>query len=277
MSCATKSRAREKRPGPPPLRSEEFPRGLVGLDSVNQDRVDADNFSSDFLLALQHWGHRQNIACLRENPLRSLHWWDPIEQFVYQEGEWFDLDYDACVFGGARRKAQKFRHNIPWRSSRSGQFSTFNEAEYTPSLVFTLAVCCAAWAARQGYGILAIPRLPPIPPGTSDRFFTSTLRTTRRPDDRYGLPPRPFAPLGRLLVCPNTPGCRGCLSESFTSHGRGRVHWPWPLFTPLGTDTMAEPIQAGEGRAALDSVRVSLDHLTDNFLAWTPHDRRPLG
>ena len=152
-------------------------RGALGLDSVNQDRVDADNFSSDYLLALQRWGHRQNIACLRENPLRSLHWWDPIEQFVYQEGDWFDLDYDACVFGWARRKAQKFRRNIPelaslpavrcghlhdpneWRSSRSGQFSTFNEAEYTPSLVFTLAVCCTA---RQGYGILAIPRLPPI-------------------------------------------------------------------------------------------------------------------
>ena len=181
MSCATKSRAREKRPGPCPLRSEDFPpRGLPGLDPMNQERVDADNFSSDFLLALQHWGAQHTIACLRENPLRSLHWWDPVEQFVHHEGEWFDLDYDACVFGGARRKAQKFRHNIPelaslpavrcghihdpneWRSSQVGQFSTFNEAEYTPSLVFTLAVCCTAWAVRHGYGILAVPRLPPI-------------------------------------------------------------------------------------------------------------------
>ena len=31
MSCATKSRAREKQPGPPPLRSVESPRGLTGL------------------------------------------------------------------------------------------------------------------------------------------------------------------------------------------------------------------------------------------------------
>ena len=52
-----------------------------------------------------------------------------------------------------------------WRSSGSGQFSTFNEAEYTPSLVFTLAVCRGAWAARHGYGILSIPRLPPITSG----------------------------------------------------------------------------------------------------------------
>ena len=55
MSCATKSRAREKRPGPPPLRSEEHPRGLPGLDEGQQARVDADNYSSDYLLALQHW------------------------------------------------------------------------------------------------------------------------------------------------------------------------------------------------------------------------------
>ena len=54
MSCATKSRAREKRPGPPPLRSEEYPRGLPGLDAGQQARVDADNYSSDYLLALQH-------------------------------------------------------------------------------------------------------------------------------------------------------------------------------------------------------------------------------
>ena len=31
MSCATKSRAREKQPGPPPLRSEESARGLSAV------------------------------------------------------------------------------------------------------------------------------------------------------------------------------------------------------------------------------------------------------
>ena len=115
-------------------------------------------------------GCSAHLASLRENPLRSLHWWDPVEQFVQHDGEWFDLDYDACVFGGARRKAQKFRRNVlelaslpavtcahihdpnEWRSSQVGQFSTFTEAKYTPSLVFTLAVCCTAWAARHGYG-----------------------------------------------------------------------------------------------------------------------------
>ena len=39
MSCATKSRAREKQPGPPPLRSVEFPRALPGLSNHNLLRV----------------------------------------------------------------------------------------------------------------------------------------------------------------------------------------------------------------------------------------------
>ena len=114
----------------------------MGLDPVSQDRVDADNFSSDFLLALQHWGNHHNLACLRENPLRSLHWWDPVEQFVYYEGEWFDLDCDACVFGGARRKAQKFRHNVPELASlpavRCGQDHLLADLQ---SLHFKNLVC----------------------------------------------------------------------------------------------------------------------------------------
>ena len=179
MSCATKSRAREKAPGPPPLRSEESPRGLDTLTGSDLERVLADNFSSDYLLALQHWARYRGIACLRENPLRSLHWHDPVEQLVHSSHEWYDMDYDACVFLGARRKGQRIRHSLPelqqlpslrcghvhaedeWK--RTGmEFPTFAEAEYTPSLVFTLAVCATAWAIKQGYAVEAVPRLPPI-------------------------------------------------------------------------------------------------------------------
>ena len=112
MSCATKSRAREKQPGPPPLRSVEFPRGLPNLSDQNLLRVTQDNFSSDYAIALQHWGHQHGLACLRENPLRSLHWEDPNEVTLHSQGGWYDFDYDACVFLGARRKAQRLRHNI---------------------------------------------------------------------------------------------------------------------------------------------------------------------
>ena len=91
MSCATKSRARE------------FPRGLPNLSDQHLLRVTQDNFSSDYAIALQHWGHQHGLACLRENPLRSLHWEDPNEVALHSQGGWFDFDYDACVFLGARR------------------------------------------------------------------------------------------------------------------------------------------------------------------------------
>ena len=83
MSFATKSRARERQPGPPPLRSVEFPRGLPDLSNHNLLRVSQDNFSSDYAIALQHWGHKHGLACFRENPLRSLHWDDPIMKCLF--------------------------------------------------------------------------------------------------------------------------------------------------------------------------------------------------
>ena len=142
-----------------------------------EDWVQADNFSSDYLLALQHWARFHRIACLRENPLRSLHWHDPVEVFVHGAHEWYDMDYDACVFLGARRKGQRIRHSLPelqqlpslrcghihdvneWKRT-GAEFPTFSEAEYTPSLVFTLAICATAWAIKHGYAVEAVPRLP---------------------------------------------------------------------------------------------------------------------
>ena len=129
-------------------------------------------------LAIQDWMHSCGRAALRENPLNSLHWKDPVEACLAESGEWMDL-YDACVFHGARWKGQQIRHNVPelaqlpllrcghlhssqeWKREGTS-YPTKEEAEYTPSLVFTLAICLTAWAARQGYAITAIPRLPPI-------------------------------------------------------------------------------------------------------------------
>ena len=179
MSCSAKSRAREKRPGPLPLRSEKFPKGLPTLSPPDQERVDTNNTASDFALAIQEWGNEYHLGCLRENPLNSLHWHDPVEKHMAATGDWQDLDYDACVFLGARKKSQKLRRNIPelsmlpslrcghihssdeW-SRTSGGFPTFAEAEYIPSLVFTIAVAVTAWAHRLGWGCTPIPRLPPI-------------------------------------------------------------------------------------------------------------------
>ena len=97
------------------------------------------------------WGHQQNLACLRENPLRSLHWWDPVEQYLCQDDDWQDLDYDACVFGGARRKAQKFRRNIPELSSlpavRCGRIHDPNEWRSGSSPPSTKRSTHLAWSS----------------------------------------------------------------------------------------------------------------------------------
>ena len=175
MSCSTKSRAREKPPGPRPLRDDRFPRGLPTLSGVELQRVELDNEASDFALALQQWGNEYGLGCLRENPLNSLHWKDPVECSLWLDGSWFDTPYDACVFMGARKKAQRLRHNIPeisllpslrcghvhsqheWSRTSSG-FPTFAESEYTPSLVFTIAVASTAWAKKVGWACESIPR-----------------------------------------------------------------------------------------------------------------------
>ena len=69
FSCSTKSRAREKQPGPKPLRSDAHPRGLPTLMGPQLQRVEDDNLMSDFSLACQAWLNSQGAGCLRENPI----------------------------------------------------------------------------------------------------------------------------------------------------------------------------------------------------------------
>ena len=274
MSCATKSRAREKQPGPPPLRSEESPRGLPGIPERSQQRVDADNYSSDYLLALHTWIAQHGLGGLRENPLRSLHWWDPIELHVTQQSTWHDLDYDACVFGGARKKSQRFRHNIPelaalpavrcghvhdprkWSSPVEGGFATFAEAEYTPSLVFTLAVACTAWAASRGYLVTQVPRLPPISLSGDHRpllqFEPSELRQELMDVMGFHLGLSPpgvdasFVPA--RLVASEVLLTRKHLQENEIYIGPGHFSHRWPL------SQWQNPFRVGEGRTSSESV-----------------------
>jgi len=103
-SCSTKSWARERPPGPRPLRSDKFPRGLPDLQGSDLQRVQVDNEASDFALALQQWGDEYGLGCLRENPLNSLHWKDPVECSLWSDGSWNGTVYDACVFMGAERE-----------------------------------------------------------------------------------------------------------------------------------------------------------------------------
>ena len=143
-----------------------------------------------------------------------------------------------------------------WRSPNSGQFSTFNEAEYTPSLVFTLAVCCAAWAARQGYGILAIPRLPPIATSGDVRpllpFEPSELRGDLMTVMGFHLglspPLEDSSHVPTRQVAVDVLRMRTRLTDGDVYIGPGHFSHRWPL------TQWQNPFKAGEGRTALESV-----------------------
>jgi len=188
MDCSTKSRIREialpGRRAPPPLRSEQHPRGLPTLTSDQALRFEKDNQASDFQLAVQHVMNHHGRGAFRENPRRSLHWKDPNEVWMKNNHDWYDFEYDSCCFNSVRKKSQTIRHNMPellvlptlrcahWRSEDEWRpytgldgatiYPSKEEAEYSAALVFTLAVAASHWAAERGFAISRISRLPAI-------------------------------------------------------------------------------------------------------------------
>ena len=73
-SCGTASRAREKAPGPPPLRSDQFPDGLPGFNPREQERVDMANASYKAMIELAMLLVQLDISFSIENPKNSLLW-----------------------------------------------------------------------------------------------------------------------------------------------------------------------------------------------------------
>ena len=173
LDCSTKSRAREiprdlgdGKPGPRPLRSDRYPDGLPDLPRADQLRVSKDNLACSFVLTeLQALADRGG-GSVRENPLRSLHWELTQEKQMMATSPWQDTVYYACCFMGARCKAQRLRHNIdeiaqwpalhchhthaadewqPYLQDGQRVFPSKEEAEYTASLAFGIAVSASYW------------------------------------------------------------------------------------------------------------------------------------
>ena len=188
FDCSTKSRAREiprqfsdGRPAPKPLRTESHPEGLPHLSRRDQDRVSVDNSACAFILAeIEDILSRGGIS-IRENPLRSLHWHLPQEVAMKASNQWWDTEYAACCWGGARCKLQLLRHNVqeihdwppitchhlhdphewdPWEQKGQRIYPSKEEAEYTAPLCFAIAVACSWWAVRTGRASLHVPRAP---------------------------------------------------------------------------------------------------------------------
>ena len=103
--CRTCSRARLiKNGGPPPLRSEEHPMGLPGLDSNQQLRVDLAN--AMYVESCKLFSHcvARGILVTLENPTRSLFWLTaPFVRLQGQQEIHFS-DSQMCMFGGQRPK-----------------------------------------------------------------------------------------------------------------------------------------------------------------------------
>ena len=190
FDCSTKSRAREiprnfgdGSRAPEPLRSQKHPEGLPSIKGEARKRVDKDNEVTDFMLGLLEDHDLQGGGSVRENPLRSLHWWLAKEQEMMASGRWKDKTYAACVLHGARRKQQRLRHNIgeidnwppmdckhihdpqewePHEGLGGKYWPSREEAEYTAALAFYIAISVSWWAMRRGYAKMKIPKLPRI-------------------------------------------------------------------------------------------------------------------
>ena len=191
LDCSDKSRIREiprkhanGKAMPSPLRSEEYPMGLPGLQGHDKERVAASNAAAEFILGELRLHQSKGGASGRENPANSLHWHTPTEVGMFKQGTWWDKHYDACTLQGVRRKKQCIRHDVeeirvwPEMRCRHGHhpqewtpqvnkdgktwFPSKEEAEYTACLVFHIVYSVSAWACRVGRAKLAIPRQPPV-------------------------------------------------------------------------------------------------------------------
>ena len=162
-----------------PLRSIDYPSGLPSLTASQQQRVDTDNAACSFVLdEIASLAARGGIS-VRENPLRSLHWHYPQAVAMEESNQWWDTDYAACCFAGARCKQQRLRHNVQeiadwppiqchhihhpqeWDESNGVHiYPSKEEAEYTAPLCFAISVACSWWAVRTGRATLRVPRAP---------------------------------------------------------------------------------------------------------------------
>ncbi|OLQ06982.1 hypothetical protein AK812_SmicGene9645 [Symbiodinium microadriaticum] len=124
--CGTASRARECGPGPKPLRSMQHVRGLPGLSSVDQARVESANAIYDHMAAFCKFLALRlpQVPFSVENPLHS---------YLWQLPAWSDLvakhsvvTFDSCRHGSQRKKATALLTN----SEQGQSFATAEETGY---------------------------------------------------------------------------------------------------------------------------------------------------
>ena len=204
--CSTFTRAREKRlpggdGGPPILRTAGAVKGVELISGADKLRVERANNFAEFTFLSAFVGALKGNGQVIENPERSWIWEFPEAKRMSDIDEWRSILYDACVFAGARKKAQMLQTNVEelqvvqakcchvhevdeWklRCDLGGarRFATKEEAEYTAELAFAMAVALSMWAVRVGKASMRIPLLiSPSAVGTRKNWAEADPQATR--------------------------------------------------------------------------------------------------
>ena len=152
--CGTASRAREialsnAQPGPRPLRSDEFPDGILGLQEHDAHRVQKANELYQFVTQICVVCTQKGLSWAVENPFSSLFWrtsfWTEAQSSCNRKY----VHFHSCMYGAERKKFttlaflgmvaleglhkecdNKHRHKHWGWSSEDGTFSTALEVSY---------------------------------------------------------------------------------------------------------------------------------------------------
>ena len=186
VDCSTLSRAREvaipgHEGGPRPLRAENAVRGLQSLAGRDAIRVEQANLFIDFTFAQVARSVATGKAAILESPARSHLWGFQQLKDIRKMPDWRCTLYDACCWGGARKKQQALESNVPeiqalesschhvhsnsdWIPYRGADgtmvYPSSGEAGYTANLAFAMAVAQGWWAVRIGRAKLCVPPAP---------------------------------------------------------------------------------------------------------------------
>ena len=93
---------------PPPLRSNDFIKGLPGLSGKNLEKVQVSNVVTDFAWFCVQRLRNRGIPGTVENPLTSMLWKHPICLQLQRHPECQFVRIDFCGYGTKRRKPTYF-------------------------------------------------------------------------------------------------------------------------------------------------------------------------
>ena len=155
---------------PQPMRSTGELRRRKGLSGRDRHKVEVANAFVDFTLREAQKSVDAQRGIAMENPLRSWLWSFPQLESLRKDVGWVRVEYDACIYSGARCKAQAIEGNMaemvqlrgkckhihspgewePQWAETAGRwvYPSKKEAEYMAKLAFAMAVAMSWWAVR---------------------------------------------------------------------------------------------------------------------------------